>query len=376
MSTTAAILTPPGRGAVTVIAVDGPQAAQLVQEFLHARGEPSFAKRPLGRILYGRWGGEPAEDVIACRRTASQVEIHCHGGAAAADRILADLISAGAKVQSWTEWIDRHETSPLRAAARAALAHATTHRTASILLDQYHGALETSLRQIIAQLDAANPTAAAAHLSQLLARAPTGLHLTQPWRVVIAGPPNVGKSSLLNALLGYRRAIVFDQPGTTRDVVAAATAIDGWPVELSDTAGLRASDDPLESAGATRAAQQAQAADCLLLVFDISQPWTPAHNHLAEKFPHATLVGNKRDLITSRSSTNPPPATLFTSALSADGIDDLLENIASRLVPTKPQPGDAIPFMPSQVAKLNQALDSLANAAQAKSILLSLLAKG
>ena len=59
---------------------------------------------------------------------------------------------------------------------------------------------------------------------------------------MIAGPPNVGKSSLLNALLGYRRAIVFDQPGTTRDVVTSTTAIDGWPVELSDTAGLRSSD--------------------------------------------------------------------------------------------------------------------------------------
>ena len=92
--------------------------------------------------------------------------------------------------------------------------------------------------------------------------------------MVIAGPPNVGKSSLINALLGFQRAIVFDLPGTTRDVVTAVTALDGWPVELSDTAGLRSSDDPLELAGIEQAHRQAAAADCLLLVFDASQPWS------------------------------------------------------------------------------------------------------
>src|SRR5690606_16577637 len=86
-------------------------------------------------------------------------------------------------------------------------------------------------------------------LAALVDRAPLGLHLTRPWHVALAGAPNVGKSSLLNAVLGYGRAIVFDQPGTTRDVLDAVTAIDGWPVRLTDGAGLRESVDALEAAG-------------------------------------------------------------------------------------------------------------------------------
>ena len=133
-----------------------------------------------------------------------------------------------------------------------------------ILLDQYHGGLEHALRRTIADLErhrlAARPSAIAACCN----RADLGLHLTSPWRVVVAGPPNVGKSSLINALVGYHRAVVFDTPGTTRDVVTVGTAIDGWPVELSDTAGIRPSDDRLESR-VGRAIEQTRQADLVAL---------------------------------------------------------------------------------------------------------------
>ena len=79
--------------------------------------------------------------------------------------------------------------------------------------------------------------------------APLGLHLARPWQVVVAGPPNVGKSSLINALAGYPRAIVHWAPGTTRDAVTVETVLDGWPVELCDTAGLRTAGDAVERAG-------------------------------------------------------------------------------------------------------------------------------
>src|SRR5207244_11945531 len=76
-------------------------------------------------------------------------------------------------------------------------------------------------------------------LDELARYAGVGRHLTAPWRVAVAGAPNVGKSSLVNALAGYQRSVVAPTPGTTRDVVTALLAIDGWPVELADTAGLR-----------------------------------------------------------------------------------------------------------------------------------------
>ena len=114
------------------------------------------------------------------------------------------------------------------------------------LLDQYHGALESEIEAIRTLLRELQPNidAAASRLETLLGRASIGLHLVRPWRVTIAGPPNVGKSSLLNALAGFERAIVFDQPGTTRDVLTVLTAIDGWPIELADTAGWRDSERP------------------------------------------------------------------------------------------------------------------------------------
>ena len=101
-----------------------------------------------------------------------------------------------------------------------------------------------------------------------------GLRLIAGWRVVLAGRPNVGKSRLLNALTGYDRAIVDATPGTTRDVVTARTALDGWPVELADTAGLRPSDDPIEASGVALARARQGEADLVLVVLDRSEPLT------------------------------------------------------------------------------------------------------
>jgi tRNA modification GTPase len=166
---------------------------------------------------------------------------------------------------------------------------------------------------------------------------------------VIAGRPNVGKSSLVNALVGYQRAIVFDQPGTTRDVVAVSTAIDGWPVELADTAGLRQAGDALEAEGIQLAENEIAAADLVLLVFDASQPLQSEDTSLLGKWPDALLVLNKSDL---PAAGEHPTGAVQTSALRREGIDTLLKAISRRLVPDPPPPGIAVPFTQRQVGML------------------------
>lgn len=349
--TSVVVLTPPGRGAVAVIAVDGPNALDFVDRSFHAKSGP-LAERAINRIAYGRWGEEPAEDIIACRRGDQKVEVHCHGGAAAVERIVSDLTQAGAIEEQWPDWTSRIAPSPIRAAAQVALAEAVTERAAFVLLDQYHGALDRAVDATIALVASRQIEAATSEIESLLARASFGLHLTRPRQVVIAGPPNVGKSSLINSLVGYERSIVFDQPGTTRDVVATQTVLAGWPVQLADTAGLRASDDALEAAGVERAVSQAAAADCLVLVFDASRPWTAANDQLIAQWPSALVVQNKCDLSKAAGG-------LEVSALTGQGVANLIDRIVQRLVPVVPSAGEAVPFTHAQVQSLRLAANYL-----------------
>jgi tRNA modification GTPase len=157
------------------------------------------------------------------------------------------------------------------------------------LLDQANGALDHELQLIHASMDMAR-------LDDLIARGRVGTRLLEGWRVVLAGRPNVGKSRLLNALVGFDRAIVDPTPGTTRDIVTSTTAFDGWPVELGDTAGLRAARDAIEAEGVERALASQRAADLILLVLDRSEPLTDQDRSLIAEYPAALIVANKVDL--------------------------------------------------------------------------------
>jgi tRNA modification GTPase len=192
-------------------------------------------------------------------------------------------------------------------------------------------------------------------LDLLIQSASVGLKLVPGWRVALAGRPNVGKSRLLNALLGYDRAIVAPTPGTTRDVVATGTAFAGWPVELADTAGLRASDDPIESEGVARARAHQREADLVLLVLDRSEPLTEEDRRLIAEHPGALAVANKADLPTAWDF-----AGLAVSAARGDGVERLADEIGRRLVPDPPPPGSALPFRPRQVRRLELIRDTLA----------------
>jgi tRNA modification GTPase len=377
MQVNVSLLTPPGRGAIATLTVEGPGAAGVVGELIRLAGARALEDVPVERPVLARFGPAPGEPIVVCRHSDRAVELHCHGGRAAPDRILAALAERGVEAVAWQEWAAAQHRDPIVSAARIALADAPTERTAMVLLDQWAGALGRAGDGVGQALDRGDLPAARALLEALLARAPLGLHLTKPWRVVLAGPANAGKSSLTNALLGYTRAIVHPAPGTTRDVVTSATAIEGWPVELSDTAGQRPTAHAVEQAGIDRARRQMEAADLVVLVFDLSQPWTAADAALCRAWPAALVVHNKRDLVTDTaagpvSSACGPPATnrqcrndsrpllhVYTSAKCGQGVDGLSHEIAERLVPDPPRAGTPVPFTVGQIDRLQAALEAV-----------------
>ena len=347
--TYASILTPAGRGAVATVAVHGPQAAELVARRLVV-GEKQPPTLDLGRIRLRQFRGlaGSTEELIVVVISPEDVEIHCHGGPAAANAIAEALAAEGAQRIDWQQWAELVDDDPIRAEARLALAEARTERTCAILLDQYRGALAAALAQIEQLLDAGQRQAAQERLARLQSLAPCGSHLTRPWQVVLAGAPNVGKSSLINALVGYQRAIVFDQPGTTRDVLAAATAVDGWPVELMDTAGLRGPVDALEAAGIEQTRRQLAQADLVLAIEDVSLPSAPANELPAS----AIAVLNKCDLLSAslrEQRLAQSPHACLVSAKTGEGLDQLCAAISRQLVPAIPLPGEAVPFTPRQL---------------------------
>src|SRR5262245_36611512 len=334
-----AVLTPPGRGAIATIAVRGTGCVPLLAHLFRSVSGKPLADFPIGRTVFGRFQFSPAtlarsanegnapsiaEDLLIGLVTPDELEIHCHGGTAAIEAICDALAAEGAAQISPAAWVHQQETDPLTADALLALADARTERTAAILLDQYRGALRCELNAIDHALSKTDIAAAKTRIDQLVARADLGLRLTQPWKVVIAGRPNAGKSSLMNAILGYERSIVWRDPGTTRDVLTATTAIDGWPVEFIDTAGLRregeAPAEPIESEGIARAATQIAAADLVLLIADSTTPWDSAlHQQVAAASRRVPLiVHSKCDLATPPAADRPPG--IETSAVTGNGL--------------------------------------------------------
>jgi tRNA modification GTPase len=345
---------------VASLLVAGPDATAVVDKLFHSPSGGAMNDRAAARLLYGRWQNPTlGEEVIVCHRDATHVEIHCHGGPMAARAIVESLARLGCCETPWRQWIRLSKDDGIAAAAEIVLAGAPTERTAAILHDQQAGALRRALQQIARALETGAVESAIASVRKLLDVANVGMHLVEPWHVVLAGTPNVGKSSLLNALLGYQRAIVHPTPGTTRDVVAAATAIDGWPVELVDTAGWHAKAAPLEAAGMELARAQAAAADLIVLVFDATREWSDSDESLSRQWPGALRVFNKCDLLPDPRAISLPCAGLLTSAVRGDGIAELARQIIGRLVPRDPEPGQAVPFLSEQVAGLRCLDDAL-----------------
>ncbi|TVS20125.1 MAG: GTP-binding protein [Planctomycetaceae bacterium] len=342
------LLTPPGRGAVATVVVGGQDCVACVAERFDAACGRRLDELVIDRIFFGRWRSRegPGEELVVCRRS-DWVEIHGHGGRAAPASIIQDLVEDGCREMAWPDLLWQTSADPFAAEACIALTQARTQRTAAILMDQVRGALREQWEKVIRALESGDIPTASASMEELTQQSCIGLHLIQPYRVVLCGPPNVGKSTLINALLGYQRSIVYDQPGTTRDVLTTHTALEGWPIELSDTAGLRDQASGVEAEGVERSRQQREKADLVLLIYDASQSSPEVILTEGSGQQHLTIY-NKMD----QRSSGLDGEGIFTNALTGDGVGDLVKAIVETLVPLPPRAGQAVPFTHRQVKAL------------------------
>ncbi|MFN6190863.1 MAG: GTPase [Planctomycetia bacterium] len=324
-----ALLTPPGRGALAVVGVAGAAALHTVAKLFHPRGGAPLASRPDGTIAFGRWADpERGEELVVVRRSPASLEVHCHGGVAASAAVIGSLEAAGAVRQPWPEWLASGGDSEIEieVEAREALAQANGPKAVRILARQLAGELGCELDRIESLRAAGRQAEADAAAARLMRAARVGLRLTKPWRVVVAGPVNAGKSSLVNALAGHARSIVSAEPGTTRDLLETRIVLDGWEIDLIDTAGLRGEDlaaaSPTERAGIERAVAATAEADLVLRL-----------SRVGFSLPHPREINvlSQCDLLLP--DAPPHPSAIRTSTVTGEGIAELAAAIVRRLVP-------------------------------------------
>ena len=319
-------LTPRGRGAISVVGVRGDDARKCLDRLFSPASSKSFLSLSDDSIVYGTWNST-GEDLLVVQTAADSFEVQCHGSLAAVASVKADLQSGGAAESADSSaWLPAG--NEYQAEIVVAMQACTTQRTASHLLRQYHLWATANLQD-------------RAVVEQALSFATFGEKLTSPWRIVLCGRPNVGKSSLINALSGFQRAIVHDTAGTTRDLVSQQTAIDGWPVELIDSAGIRDAENQIEKAGVAKAVEIIKQADLVLHLVDAAAdcPFEPeVSQHRA-----GIIVINKVDLCQSPKVPNVSCPVIEVSAKTGRGIEELFDLISKVLVPAEPKPDQIVP---------------------------------
>jgi tRNA modification GTPase len=301
------------------------------------------------------------EELVVVRGTAAdreELEIHCHGGSAASEAVLRSLESCGAVRQAWSDWLTEQENLISRE-ARVALPHAGGPKAARILCRQLAGDLEREVDRVGGLLAAGDRAAFEAGVDRLLRAARVGLRLIRPWRVVVTGAVNAGKSSLVNALAGYARSIVSPEPGTTRDLLETRLVLGGWEIDLVDAAGWRGEGHlagAVEREGIERAVNAAAAADLVLSVDPVGSQPTSRLGKVGplESGIESLEVVTKSDL--AEGAWNAVESRIFTSARTGQGIEALAEAIIQRLIPEELTDPDLlagpVPFTPRQVAMI------------------------
>jgi tRNA modification GTPase len=370
--TIAAIATPVGEGGLAVLRLSGRSALAIADRCFVPRGRsstlPSAAPTHTvhyGHIVAGPGGRRIDEVLVTVLRTPrtftreDTVEISCHGGLLPAQQVLAAILAAGARLAHPGEFTQRAflngRLDLTQAEAVADVIGARTDLALAAAQEQLAGKLSarirrlrddlmTALAHVEAHIDFPDEDIApdsrdtlVARLEQslgftdnLLRTAREGRILRQGVRAGILGRPNVGKSSLLNQLLGHDRAIVSPLPGTTRDTIEETASVCGLPIRFIDTAGLRDPSDDLEQEGIRRSRHIARDAEFILHVLDASVPFTDADAHLLGEFADKPriLVLNKSDLPTQ---LHLPPGVvgnpIALSCRTGDGLESLRQAI-------------------------------------------------
>lgn len=361
----------PFGGAIAIIRVSGPGALPALQAVFSAKDD-AFIPR---EIKYGRLmdEGEAIDDVMAAffegpksYTGEDMAELYLHGSQAVGRRALALLAKLGLRPAEPGEFTKRAflngKLSLSRAEAVMDMINSVTERGAKSALEQLEGsvgravgAIEEELLDLIAGVDAAldypdeleEDTVSGApprileiqrKLDAFIASGEKGRYIREGARVAILGLPNAGKSSLFNALLGRERAIVTPVPGTTRDTIEEILSIDGVPVRLVDTAGLREALDEAERVGVSRAKDAASFADALVLAFDAAAALTNDDLELIRSTKGRPRVAAlcKGDLPARTDAAalqSHGLETVTVSSLTGEGVDALRRALAARLIP-------------------------------------------
>jgi tRNA modification GTPase len=335
--TIVAIATAPGEGAIAIVRVSGPQTYTWADQLFRCPS-PLPSARKAGTFVHGQVihpeTHEVLDDALLLLFRAphsytaeDSIEIHCHGGSQVAHRVLSALQALGARQAEPGEFTKRaflNEKMDLtQAEAVLDLIHARSERAARLATAQLEDSLGQRIRSLYDTLLAVAAdiesmldfpddelpqsvipdiiqrlTAASSEMNELLDTWSEGHVLREGARIVIAGAPNVGKSTLLNRLAGRDRAIVSHHPGTTRDTIEETITIQGYPIHLTDTAGLRDAPCEIELEGIRRTHDALAQADLCICIVDASSPLTPEEKSFIESHSKSTtlVLLNKSDL--------------------------------------------------------------------------------
>jgi tRNA modification GTPase len=366
--TIVAISTPVGRGGLGIVRLSGSDSRAIAESLLRFNHQPSWAPWSCQLAELLDQTAVPVDQVVVSffehprSYTAEDVvEIACHGSPVVLSLCVERAVSFGARIAEPGEftlraYINGRIDLPQAEAVRE-LIDATTLYQARVAAQQMEGSVSRRIRPLKEQLlelislleagiDFAEDDISVASAEQildrltpiekalqsLLASFAAGKLVFAGFTLAIAGRPNVGKSSLFNRLLQQDRAIVTAIPGTTRDTVSESVSLNGIPVKLVDTAGIREGSDLVERLGIERSHQAVADADLTLLVFDLSTAVTPDDEALRAQLAASQplLIGNKSDLPRQFADTSLLPV----SAVTGEGIDELKQVVLKRLAPS------------------------------------------